>query len=189
MTKQQKIRKNINVSIQSKKYNEPINDVLTNWEDEGLNISTEVCNSILLANKIANSPTLLNVMNIYDLAEKILNLYQVDEVENSLEDILSKLINVNGSELTEVINATFNGDYNTPKKTSKPKQSKKLQRTDEVADEDDIEEKTVSKAKDNHIEDSLAVASDEDNGGNEPTNFEYSEDDEYAIPNDILFNS
>lgn len=183
MTKQTKIRKNINVSIQSKKYNEPINDVLTNWEEDGLNISTEVCNSILLANKIAKSPTLLNVMNIYDLAEKILNLYQVDEVENSLEDILSKLINVNGSELTEVINATFNGDYNTPKKPSK--QSKK---TRKFVDEDDVEEEPISKVK-NHIEDSLAIASDECNGINEPTNFEYSEDDEYAIPDDILFNS
>ena len=181
MTKSNKIRKNVNVSIQSKKYNEAINSVLNDWEEEGLNISTEVCNSILLANKIAKSPTLLNVMNIYDLAEKILNLYQIDEVENSLEEVLSKLINVNGSELTDVISGIFNDTSKTNQKSSK-KQSKKQDK------DDDLDKKSATNQnKVKSQPDTIAISSDEDTE-DEDTDFEYNDSD-YEIPEDILFNS
>lgn len=182
MTKVNKIRKNVNVSIQSKKYNESINAVLNDWEEEGLNISTEVCNSILLANKIAKSPTLLNVMNIYDLAEKILNLYQIDEVENSLEEVLSKLINVNGSELTNVIGGIFNDTSKTNQKVSNKQSNKHIK-----DDNDEVNKKSMTSSKKVNSEtDSIAISSDEDNLGD--NNFEYN-DDNYEIPEDILFNS
>ncbi|HBF6599515.1 TPA: hypothetical protein KOT48_003681 [Clostridioides difficile] len=103
MSTEQKIRKNINVSIQSKQYNETINNVLNDWEYEGLNISTEVCNSILISDKIAKSPTLLSVLNIYDLTEKILNLYKVND-KDALEEALSKLISIKGDEITKILN-------------------------------------------------------------------------------------
>lgn len=101
MITEPKVRKNINVSIQSKKYTEPINSILNVWEGDGLNISTEVCDSILLADKIAQSPTLLSVMKIYALLEEILELNGANE--DSLEEALSKLIIVKGSELTKVL--------------------------------------------------------------------------------------
>lgn len=67
-----KTRKNINISLQSEKYGEIINAILNEWDKEGLNISTTACDNLILANKISKSPTLLNVINLYQLSEKIL---------------------------------------------------------------------------------------------------------------------
>lgn len=198
MTTQRKIRKNLNVSIQSKKFNQAINEVLTDWEDEGLNISTEVCKSILLANKIAKSPTLLNVMNIYDLAEKILNLYQVDEVKNSLEEIISLLINVNGSELTNVINQTFNGSSNTSNRNLvQTKKQPIVEKTVQISNDTNFyeEQKNIGTIPTNETqfikEEPKIDLSNNHNEINETEsyNFEYVEEDEYSIPDDILFNS
>lgn len=97
------IKKNINVSIQAKKYHSKINEILNNWESDGLNFSTEVCESILLANKIASSPTLLSVMKIYDLTDQIFSLNKFDNNGKTLEDILSLLIQVNGEGLTNIL--------------------------------------------------------------------------------------
>ena len=42
-----KNRRAINISLQSKKYAEPINEMIQSWEDENLNISTQVCDALL----------------------------------------------------------------------------------------------------------------------------------------------
>lgn len=97
-----KSKKNINVSIQSKKYSQPINNILNDWDNNGLNVSTEVCESILLANKIASSPTLLSVIKMYELTDQILSLNKFDNNEKTLEDIISLLIKINGEGLTNI---------------------------------------------------------------------------------------
>lgn len=97
-----KEKKNINVSIQSKKYSKAINNILNDWENNGMNVSTEVCESILLANKIASSPTLLSVIKMYELTDQILSLNKFDNNEKTLEDIISLLIKINGEGLTNI---------------------------------------------------------------------------------------
>ena len=37
------VRKAINVSLQSKKYSESINEIIKDWEEKELNISAETC--------------------------------------------------------------------------------------------------------------------------------------------------
>lgn len=102
-----KLRKNVNVSIQSKKYFRPINNILKEWEDNSLNLSTEVCESLLLSNKISKSPTLLKVVNVCELAEKILNLYPIDDTDKTqmIENVLSQIVQVDTSQLTDVISS------------------------------------------------------------------------------------
>lgn len=168
-----KIKKNINVSIQARKYFSPINNILQNWEEDGLNVSTEVCESILLAEKIANSPTLLSVMKLYDLTEQILYLNGVDNTEQKLEDVLSLLIKVNGEGLTDIINSSF---QNTNK--NKKKEHNNIETTE-------CSTQNIKETKTKKEDDTIAVCAEEDAF----SNIEYIEDDgEYSIPSDILFN-
>lgn len=164
-----KIKKNINVSIQSRKYSNAINTILQNWEEDGSNVSTEVCESILLANKVANSPTLLSVMKLYDLTEQILYLNGVDDTEQKLEDVLSLLIKVNGEGLTDIINSSFK---NTTKNKKKESNNSLLRG----------EEKNI---KNNKEDDTIAVSSDEDLLNDIE---DIDEDEDYEIPSDLLFN-
>lgn len=111
-----KIKKNVNVSIQSKKYALPINKILQEWEDNSLNISTEVCESLLLSNKIAKSPTLLKVINVCELAEKILNLYSIEDSQKAqmIENVLSQIIQVDTTKLTTAISELNNINVGLP---------------------------------------------------------------------------
>ena len=43
-----KVRKAINVSLQSKKYTDTINEIVQEWESQNLNISSETCDATLL---------------------------------------------------------------------------------------------------------------------------------------------
>ena len=47
-----KNRRAINISLQSKKYAEPINEMIQSWEDENLNISTQVCDALLFVERL-----------------------------------------------------------------------------------------------------------------------------------------
>lgn len=176
-----KIKKNINVSIQSKKYFSPINNILQDWEEDGLNISTEVCESILLAEKVANSPTLLSVMKLYDLTEQILYLNGIQDSEQKLEDVLSLLISVNGDGLTDIINSSFD-------KTNKSQRKKNLNKS--VKEQHPTENKSRSSNelipnKVEYIKDDSEYVDvyDKDDTENEDDN-----GNEYMIPSDIFFN-
>ena len=46
------VRKAINVSLQSKKYSESINEIIKDWEEQELNISAETCEALLLVHRL-----------------------------------------------------------------------------------------------------------------------------------------
>lgn len=98
-----KLKKNLNVSLQSKKYTEPINKIIKKWEDEGINISVQICELILLFDKYNKSLTLSNIKNVFELIEKMVSLYaplNTEESEFLIEEILSDCIKVDNNQLT-----------------------------------------------------------------------------------------
>lgn len=98
-----KLKKNLNISLQSKKYTEPINKIIKKWEDEGVNISVQICELILLFDKYNKSLTLSNIKNVFELIEKMVSLYaplNTEESEFLIEEILSDCIKVDNNQLT-----------------------------------------------------------------------------------------
>lgn len=122
--------KTINVSLQSKRYAEPINNIVAEWKADGLNVSTETCESILLKNKVDKSATLLQVLSALDLVEKLLKIKGIEDVE-TVETILNKMISINMNGLTEGL-ATLEGkefSIEEPKKVIIKEDIKKVERT------------------------------------------------------------
>lgn len=105
-----KVRKVINVSIQKKNFNE-LNNILNMWDEDELNLSSEVCKSILFKNELENNPiiqTLLSTLELIktNLKNKDLFEYSEDEALNiALKYILA--IKVNGCELSDFLANEF----------------------------------------------------------------------------------
>lgn len=91
--------KTLNVSLQSKKYGPSINKIVEKWKEDGLNISPEVCKSILMKDKIESNATLLQVLSAYDLVEKILKMKGISD-ETMLESIFSEMIKIDMNKLS-----------------------------------------------------------------------------------------
>lgn len=116
-----KLRRTLNISLQSKKYSEPINDIVNNWEEEGSNTSAEVCNLILLQDKYNKSITLSNVKNIFELIQKMIGIYtELDTPESNMliEEVLSKVIIIDNSKLSVAL-AELNQRLSNSNKKSK----------------------------------------------------------------------
>lgn len=100
-------KKTINISLQSKKYYKTINDILEEWDNNDLQASTEVCESIIWANKFNKSITLVGIVNAYNTAEKMIELYsagrKVDNLDEKLEAILSSAISIDMNKLIEAV--------------------------------------------------------------------------------------
>lgn len=96
-----KKRKTINVSLQSRKYCGSMNELINKWEEEGNNLSIQVCENLLKYNEIQQSPTMLRVLNMFDLVKKSLEIYDIKD-EARIEDVLSKVIKIDTSGLNEI---------------------------------------------------------------------------------------
>lgn len=141
MNNTNKIRKNLNISIQSKKYSMTINDILNKWDDEDKNISTEVCESILLSNEIYKSPTLINIIAIYKLIQQLIDLYDLKD-DDVIELILSDIITIKNNNLPKIVESLCKKKYsNENQSINKKEQNEDLNlRKDEF-----ITEKVESK--------------------------------------------
>lgn len=101
-----KTRRNINVSIQKKDFLK-INKIINDWEYSGANISSEVCNSILLKNILEHNPTTQTLIDSINLIKNSLKNKDIkdyseeDALSIALEKILS--ININAVELSNFI--------------------------------------------------------------------------------------
>lgn len=104
----EKNRKTINVSLQSKKYSGPINDLINRWEEDGNNLSVQICENLLKLDQLEHSGTMLKVLNLYELTKRTANIYNIKD-ETKIEEILSKAIIINPSAITEI----FIGNSNT----------------------------------------------------------------------------
>lgn len=97
-----KERKTINVSLQSKKYLEPINKILNEWEAEELNLSTQICENLLLVQRLKNSITFGNVLAVYELIERMMKVYDVKD-KSQLEQIFSEIISIDHAKLGQMV--------------------------------------------------------------------------------------
>lgn len=101
-----KMKKTLNVSIQKRNL-EDINLILNNWEDEGLNVSGEVCKSILFKYDLENNPyiqTLLSTLNLIKTNLKNKNTYEESQESAlllALKNIIS--IKINAQELSNFL--------------------------------------------------------------------------------------
>lgn len=171
-----KVRKTINVSIQSKKYSNSINKIVNEWEENGLNVSTEVCDMILLMSKLKNTITFFNMFNMYELTEKIVGLYyDLDSpiANQKIEEILSEVIKIDNSKLTDVL-ANINKEANSKSNQINETQNTSKEDITEISADTDKYSKPLPKK---HEETKTVI------------NEEVSEDDEFTIPTDFFLNS
>lgn len=102
----EKLKKSINISIQSKKYLNKINSILKEWNEEGLTPSNVICEDILLGYTISKSASLIKIVKLLEMIESILSInYKKDSVEYqlALEEILSKSINIDMSKINSML--------------------------------------------------------------------------------------
>lgn len=168
-----KLKKTLNISLQSKKYAEPINKIINNWEDDGLNISVKVCDTILLFDKYDKSITLSNISNIYELIEKIVGLYyKLDTPESNMEieELLSQVITVDNSKLTKAL-ANLN-----EKVSQKQNDKTNFEKTEEVIE---VKEKNANLNKSKRRQ---SIMNNQDSEG-------IDNNDENYVPLDFLSNS
>ncbi|HCL4480354.1 TPA: hypothetical protein N2D99_002442 [Clostridium botulinum] len=102
-----KLRKSLNISIQSKKYYMPINKIIKEWENKGLSMSTNVCETLLLGYKLSNSIELSKLVNTFEMISKTLSYYyneeNIEEYMKAIENVFSKIISVDGEKLSEFL--------------------------------------------------------------------------------------
>lgn len=195
-----KPKKTINISLQSKKYYEPINEVLAEWEKNGLQASTEVCESILWSKKLNSSMTLISVLNAYSTAEKMLSLYSMgaeyDDLESKLEAVISSAITVDVNKLIEAVKVQCDPSNMVKKVSPLVKEENKV--IEEVTTTPSSTIETENNIIQNqNISTNSIVTKDEIRKGEEAVErYEVvedesndEEDDKYAISSDFLFNS
>lgn len=131
--------KTLNVSLQSKKYGPSINKIVEKWKEDGLNISPEVCKSILMKDKIESNATLLQVLSAYDLVEKILKMKGISD-ETMLESIFSEMIKIDMNKLfTEEVSKEKPMNHTKEKKEEKIEEKSEKKEEKELKIENSIE--------------------------------------------------
>ncbi len=96
-----RIRKTINVSLQSKKLGGPINELINRWEADGSNLSVQICENLLRLDQLEHSGTMLKVLNLFDLTKQTASIYNIKD-EAKIEEILSRAITINPSVIAEL---------------------------------------------------------------------------------------
>ena len=112
----ERLKKSINISIQSKKYLYRINSILKEWNKEGLTPSNVVCEDILLGYTISKSASLIKIVKVLEMIESILSMkYDKESIEYQLilEEILSKSISVDMSKINSLISTEILSKLNT----------------------------------------------------------------------------
>lgn len=199
-------KKTINISLQSKQYYKTINDILEEWDNNDLQASKEVCESIIWANKFNKSITLVGILNAYTTAEKMIELYsagrEIEDLDEKLEAILSSAITIDMNKLIEAVKEQCsNRPYSKVEKPiekkiiSEPvfkeqpikieKKEEPIQKQEEVLeDKKEYNSTLLSATKEKQLQHEVSVAQDEIVEEN------IEEDDKYAdLSADFLFNS
>lgn len=170
---QKKIRKNINISLQTKKYLAPINDIVDKWEDEGGSISVKICDLIIFFDKFDNSFTLSNVKNVVELAEKMISRHTNTDNQKILEDILRECITVDNDKLSRALTTLDKSESKIENIINQPNP------------------KNLSDEKEKNIKDDIKIEVEPIKDSNkEEVVFGYDiDDDNNKIPYNFLFNS
>lgn len=198
-------KKTINISLQSKQYYKTINDILEEWDNNDLQASKEVCESIIWANKFNKSITLVGILNAYNTAEKMIELYssgrEIEDLDEKLEAILSSAITIDMNKLIEAVKEQCSKPSSKVKKPIEKKtisapvleeqpvkieeKEEPIQKQEEVLeDKKEYNSTLLSATKEKQLQHEVSVAQDEIVEEN------IEEDDKYAnLSADFLFNS
>ena len=96
-----KQRRAINISLQSKKYAEPINEMIQNWEDENLNISTQVCDALLLIERLNNFTSLSNIFKIVNMLGGLSSIYGY--TDENIDEMLNEIITIDHDKFSKIL--------------------------------------------------------------------------------------
>lgn len=96
-----KTRRAINISLQSKKYAEPINEMIQQWENENLNISTQVCDALLLVERLKQFSSLSNIFKIVNMLESLSTIYGYSE--KNMDTMLNQIIHIDNDKFSEIL--------------------------------------------------------------------------------------
>ena len=144
---EKKIRRAINISLQSKKYMDPINEMVQEWEENNLNISTETCEALLLVHKLKSFSTLSNILNIVNMLESLSSIYNYSEED--IDHMLNQIVSIDNEEFSKIL-IGLNTVGQEPK--IKQKKEKKPEEKIEIPVKEKIEEKRVDEKKEIKIE-------------------------------------
>ena len=184
-----KVRKAINVSLQSKKYGESINEIIQDWESKNLNISAETCEALLLVHRLKKLSALSNVFNIVKMLDNLSTIYNYDddEINNMLEQIIyidnekfsQILIELNNLEFTSTVKPNLTkkkkAEVNIEEK-QKEKKEEENDKKEHLTKNETIEKQIIDKVKSETV--------------NKKESMELEEDDSSPkIPFDFLMNS
>ena len=178
-----KIRKAINVSLQSKKYADTINEIVQEWEDENLNISSETCEALLLVHRLKKLSALSNIFNIVKMLDNLSTIYHYNDED--INNMLEQIIDIDNERFSQILIELNNLQFVTSDKSKKEKLKKKVQNT-QINDK--IKEKEVE-------ETSKKVVIEEENKeevNEEPTETVSLDIDDVSgpsVPFDFLMNS
>jgi hypothetical protein len=128
MENKTKVRKTVNVSI-GKRHSDRINSILNEWEDEGLNISSEICESILFKDICTKNIATCTILSTLSLIKSTLksnknyNKLSSSELDELTSQILCEVLSVDidnlklikllkGESLDKIIDVNFNKPTN-----------------------------------------------------------------------------
>ena len=168
-----KEKKTLNISLQNKKYFQPINNIIKEWNDKLLNTSVEACDCILLANKIHNSLPLLNIFNAYNTAEQMLllsrNGIRDENFNKDLDEIISASIYVDINKMMDMIKLLQNNNIVVNNYTNNQNSSPSNVTPTQSENINNVSVKTQSNNlnstihNDNYVHDEMAISKNEEN--------------------------
>lgn len=96
-----KVRKAINVSLQSKKYTNTINEIVQEWESQNLNISSETCDALLLVHRLKKFSSLSNIFNIVKMLDNLSEIYHY--TDEDIDKMLNQIIGIDNEKFSQIL--------------------------------------------------------------------------------------
>lgn len=182
-----KNRRAINISLQSKKYAEPINEMIQSWEDENLNISTQVCDALLFVERLKRFSSLSNIFKIVNMLDGLSSIYGY--TSENIDEMLQEIIMVDNDRFSEILirlnDMKFDENVMKKMKEKRSETTKLLkEETKEKIVENTNHEKNLEEIEKKEVQEDKIEKTSEKNQIEEEMTEEMSE-----IPLDFLFNS
>lgn len=197
MEKKQKTRKTINVSIQKRHFN-TLNAILNSWEENGYNLSNEICEAILFKNKSDINPHICTILSTLALIESSLKSQKISK-NMTLEEIDSKAleifndvitIDIDGNKLTNLLKGVDTKISNqTSSQNSKAKETQIMSQAILEQEVSDIDKKSPVQHKVEEIKEVALTKTEKESSNNTAQGAEekYSIDDNQFL--DIKVNT
>lgn len=183
------VRKAINVSLQSKKYSESINEIIKDWEEQDLNISAETCEALLLVHRLKKLSSLSNIFNIVKMLDNLASIYHYDD--SNIDNMLNQIIHIDNEKFSQILIELNNMKFTSNEKVKEKNITK--DKTKDITEDITSDVQETSKVQENKFESNKEIVETvktkeikiEKNNEIE----EEEEKEEKTVPLDFLFNS